>query len=115
MTQEESIEDYTGTKLIIKIAFMTSGEYRRSARLSELDAQKAKQAKSQNGANGTSQLEMVQDSGPKRDSCQKFRRKRKTRPVQDLVDTSVNCQVLKVPFPLVSCAFSITFFYCIKD
>ncbi|KAJ0047024.1 hypothetical protein Pint_06709 [Pistacia integerrima] len=77
------------------MAFMSNGECRRSARLSELDARKAQQAKSQNGANGTSQLGMVQDSGPKKDSCQKLGRKRKTRPVHDLVDTNVNCQVQK--------------------
>lgn len=77
---------------------MLSGEFRRSARISQLDARKAQQAKSRKDSNGKINSGMAEDQVTRQNSNQKLGRKRKTRPVNDLVDNDVENQVQKVPF-----------------
>lgn len=75
---------------------MSTGEYRRSARISELDARRAQQAKSRNVANGTINSGRAQGRSTRKNLDQKLVRKRKTRPVHDLVDSNVEIRVQKV-------------------
>lgn len=76
---------------------MSTGEYRRSARISELDARRAQKAESRNEGNRAINSRMAQGQGTRKSSDHKLARKRKTRPVHDLVDNNVEIQVRKVP------------------
>ncbi|KAH9767649.1 hypothetical protein KPL71_011351 [Citrus sinensis] len=79
----------------ITVAFMSTGEYRRSARISELDARRAQKAESRNEGNRAINSRMAQGQGTRKSSDHKLARKRKTRPVHDLVDNNVEIQVRK--------------------
>ncbi|KAH9767644.1 hypothetical protein KPL71_011351 [Citrus sinensis] len=80
----------------ITVAFMSTGEYRRSARISELDARRAQKAESRNEGNRAINSRMAQGQGTRKSSDHKLARKRKTRPVHDLVDNNVEIQVRKL-------------------
>ncbi|KAH9767656.1 hypothetical protein KPL71_011351 [Citrus sinensis] len=82
--------------LSLFIAFMSTGEYRRSARISELDARRAQKAESRNEGNRAINSRMAQGQGTRKSSDHKLARKRKTRPVHDLVDNNVEIQVRKL-------------------
>lgn len=78
---------------------MSTGENRRSARISQLDARNTQQENSQNNDEETFEV-ATEDSGTgEGDFNQKRGRKKvKTRSVQDLVVDNVAYQVQKMPF-----------------
>ncbi|PON71111.1 Histone acetylase PCAF [Parasponia andersonii] len=76
------------------VAIMSTGEQRRSARISELDARRAQQAKSQNKDKGTCEV-AIEDSitGESDLNLKRGRKKVKIRSVQDLDVNTVGNQV----------------------
>ncbi|KAH7548215.1 hypothetical protein JRO89_XS14G0084400 [Xanthoceras sorbifolium] len=73
---------------------MLSGTRRKSARISELEARRAEQAKIKKEKGGTSKLAGAEETGTKKGS-KKPGKKRKTRPVHDLVDYKFEFQVMQ--------------------
>lgn len=81
----------------ITVARMPSGEYRRSARILELDARRSQQAESQNKGKGTCGV-ALEDVDAEEDNfnLKRGRKRVKIRPVQDLVVNKIGYQAGKV-------------------
>lgn len=79
------------------VAIISSGEYRRSARIKELHARRSQQAESQNMGKGTCGV-ALEDVDAEEDNLKlkRGRKRVKNRPVQGLVVNTIGYQVEKV-------------------